>query len=267
LGDSTKLQQIFNNLTGNAIKFTDKGRVCCKAYSLPYNTPECYRVLFCVSDTGIGIDEKKIAHLFEAFTQEDEGYKRSFQGAGLGLSIVKQLIAKMKGNLSVISEKSIGTEFWFNIPFKVGSGQYKKFLSNSVDDLNNSLHHSLLVVEDDKVNRFALQSILEKSGFNITATSNGAEALKELAVNDYDLVLMDVQMPIMDGVEASKAIRSGRVGMKKSTIPIIALTAYALNGDKDTFFANGMDDYLSKPFNAGQLLSMVSKHLKKNSCA
>ena len=261
IGDQIRVQQIINNLVGNAVKFTESGSIRCEAYPLPHKTKDTQRILFSVSDTGIGIENDKLDQLFEPFTQADEGYKRAYQGAGLGLSIVRQLVSLMGGSIAVASEQGKGTEFHFCLTFKIDTNaSYNKRISKS-KKIQEPFPHSILIAEDDIVNRTALQAILQKAGYKITSVENGAETLEELAKNTFDLVLMDIQMPIMDGVEATKAIRSGHTGKDNSSIPIVALTAFAMSGDKEIFMDAGMNGYLAKPIDADEVYSIIHQLL------
>ena len=262
IGDQIRVQQILNNLVGNAVKFTESGSIRCEAYPLPHENKDTQRILFSVSDTGIGIEEDKLDQLFEPFTQADEGYKRAYQGAGLGLSIVRQLVKLMGGSVSVASEPGKGTEFHFCLPFKIDDSESVAIQHEASSPCHEPCPHSVLIAEDEKVNRTALQTILQKSGYKVTSVENGTEALEELRKNTFDIILMDIQMPIMDGVEATKAIRSGQAGEKNSSIPIVALTAFAMSGDKESFLNAGMNGYLAKPVEVDELNSVISELLK-----
>ncbi|GAB7022145.1 PAS domain S-box protein [Salidesulfovibrio brasiliensis] len=264
IGDQTRVQQILNNLIGNAVKFTESGSIRCEASPLPHKGKNIQRILFSVSDTGIGIDETKLDQLFEPFTQADEGYKRAYQGAGLGLSIVRQLVTLMGGSVAVVSELGKGTEFHFCLPFTIDEDESVATQKRASEFCHEPCPHSILVAEDEMVNRTALQTILKKAGYKVTSVENGAEALKELSKSPYDLVLMDIQMPIMDGVEAAEAIRSGKAGKRNSLIPIVALTAFAMSGDKESFLNAGMNGYLAKPVEVDELNLIVSEALKIN---
>lgn len=261
VGDKIRLQQILNNLVGNAAKFTESGSIRCQAYPLANQSGDMLRVLFCVSDTGIGIEEEKLDKLFEPFTQAEEGSRRGYQGAGLGLSIVRQLVALMGGSVAVASEPGKGTEFHFCLPFRQDTGGRPVTRAAPARAVIEPGGHSILIAEDEAVNRSALRHILRKAGYDVVSVQNGVEVLEELSANRYDLVLMDIQMPIMDGVEATRAIRSGRAGKEVASIPIVATTAYAMNGDRETFMEAGMDGYLAKPIEAAEVISMMAELL------
>ncbi|WP_158946614.1 response regulator [Pseudodesulfovibrio cashew] len=268
LGASVRLQQILNNLVGNAVKFTDTGTIAVSASPLKNSPPGQVRVLFSVSDTGIGIDENRIEELFEEFTQADEGFRRSYQGAGLGLSIVRQLVGLLGGNLCAMSEPGKGTAFHFSLPFTIGEALQPETEEAVAVPCEPSSSHAILLVEDESVNRLAIKSITERAGYRVVAVGNGKEALEELADHDYDLVLMDIQMPVMDGVEATRAIRDGATGEANRNIPIVALTAYAMAEDRDKFLKAGADEYLSKPVREENLVATVGTLLRKaDKCA
>jgi len=262
VGDAVRLQQIVNNLVGNAVKFTEQGDVRLEAYPLPGGEPGEFRVLFSVSDTGIGMEEDNIENLFEPFIQADRGYGRSYQGAGLGLAIVWRLATLMGGSVSVASTPGVGTTFHFCLTFGVREevGERKRPRVPIICPVDG--HCPILLVEDDAVNRLSVKKLLGKAGYRTDAVENGAEALQALIDNSYAMVLMDIQMPVMDGVEATRAIRSGEAGGHNARIPIVALTAYALSGDRENFFKAGVDDYLTKPVAVEQLMAVVGKWLQ-----
>ncbi len=257
-GDPVRLQQIINNLVGNAVKFTDAGNIRIEAHALPCTLPNTVRVLFSVIDTGIGISENNLEALFEPFTQLDQGYKRSYQGAGLGLSIVRQLVPLLGGELSVTSATDAGTSFYFSLPFKTHQESKPIPAQPSASLPHAADSHSILLVEDDTVNRIALESLLQKLHFRIRAVENGALALEELNSREYALVLMDMQMPVMDGSETTRAIRRGQAGARNRRIPIIAITAYAMPDDKGSVLASGVDRYLPKPVNIEELVNVIN---------
>ena len=247
VGDSSRLQQVLNNLVGNAIKFTQAGEVNVEAYLLPSPAPDKVRVLFSVADTGVGIDDVTLPNLFEPFTQADDSFTRKYQGAGLGLSICKKLVELMGGGVSVDSAKGVGTTVHFCVVFRTaaaGSGQADVKTAPGMDSIHEV---AVLVVEDDKVNAIVLSHLLKKAGHRIRNAENGRQALDILQSEIFDLIFMDIQMPVMDGLEATRRIRAGEVGMDKADIPIVALTAYAMSGDREKFLAAGMNDYLTKP--------------------
>ncbi len=261
LGDPMRLQQICNNLIGNAIKFTDKGSIRVETQLLSRTQEDTIRVLFSVSDTGIGMDEDDLQNLFEPFTQADQSYKRSYQGAGLGLTIVRQLINLLGGEISVSSTPGAGTFFYFSLPFTIDSNIQSVPSVRPAAPKPDPCQWSVLLVEDDTINRIALQKLLHKHNIRTQAVENGALALKELASNDYSLVVMDMQMPVMDGRSTTQAIRKGQAGQHNSRIPIVALTAYAMPDDQDKIMASGVDRYLSKPVQIEQLMGVINSLL------
>ncbi|MGE4506185.1 MAG: ATP-binding protein, partial [Desulfovibrionaceae bacterium] len=244
-GDSARLQQILSNLVGNALKFTDSGSVEVEAARLPYARPGMVRVLFTVSDTGIGIREQDLERLFESFTQAESNYRRRHQGAGLGLAIVKRLVDLMGGSMDLESKPGKGSTFHVSLPFAESQnaacrmpGRQKKAPAGAV---------RVLLAEDDAASQFTTLSLLDKLGYAADAVEDGERVLELLREKSFDLVLMDVQMPIMDGVEATRKIRAGEAGTGNAAIPIVALTAYAMSGDRERFLEAGMNAYLPKP--------------------
>lgn len=251
-GDMNRLRQVLINLIGNALKFTAQGSVTLNVTPIEEGA-DYWRVRFSVSDTGIGISKQAQEKLFEAFTQADSSTTRKFGGTGLGLSISKKLINLMQGELAVNSELGKGSTFFFTINLGKSSEilveQHHQTAQN--DDTNNHEKH-ILLVEDNKVNQLVASKLLQKFGYAYALAENGEEALKQLAEHSFDVILMDCQMPIMDGFEATRAIRL----MEEQSgqhIPIIGLTANALDGDKERCMACGMDDYSTKPIKIDEL--------------
>ncbi len=248
LGDQVRLQQILNNLVGNAVKFTRIGSIEISASLLPAATsPEECRVLFAITDTGIGIPEDKLDSLFEPFNQLDMGDTRAYQGAGLGLSIVKRFVILLGGSLCVTSEMGKGTTFFLSLPFcqvPVEEGVFPLQMDAMVVE-SNTLR--VLVAEDDDVNRYSLQRLLKKVSCEVTVVENGAQALQKLREENFDVVLMDIGMSVLDGLAAARAIRSGGASPEKADIPIVALTAYAMKEDRQKCIEAGMNEFLAKP--------------------
>jgi len=262
IGDEPRLLQILFNLVGNAIKFTEKGAVRVEVAPLPQAGKTSARVLFTVSDTGIGVTEDQLKDIFEPFVQAEGSYTRRFQGAGLGLSIVRRLVKMMGGELAIDSTLGEGTTIYLSLPFKLPSANQAR--TEQVAPVPLPLAEKLLrllLAEDDEENLHTGKCMLEKLGYSVTTSTNGQEALKLLAEQDFDLVLMDIQMPVMDGVEATKFIRGGQAGHDKANIPIIAMTAYAMTCDKEKFLAAGMDDYISKPVDMDELKTVIKRVL------
>ena len=263
IGDEVRFRQILFNLVGNAIKFTEKGRIRIDASLLPRSSDSSVRVLVTVSDTGIGISEEQIKDIFEPFVQAEGTYTRRFQGAGLGLSIVRRLVKLLDGDISIDSTIGEGTTFYLSLPFKLPETNQKPdaLVVNEVSSPGR-VARRLLLAEDDSISSLTCKRMLEKCGYSVTAARDGQEALQLLANEYFDLILMDVQMPVMDGVEATKAIRSSsRFGVKSRT-PIVAMTAYAMAGDKEKFLASGMDDYIAKPMDEEALVEVIERVLR-----
>ena len=258
-GDEVRIRQILFNLVGNAVKFTQAGHVRVEVAELAMLDPSQARLLFTVSDTGIGIPDELLKDIFEPFSQEEGTYTRRFQGAGLGLSIVRKLIGIMDGELCIDSLKGRGTTVTFTLPFK-------RPLSPHDDDARvRGVARSpgrplrVLLAEDDQVSVITCQRMLEKLGHEAVAASDGQEALQLLAQGDFDLVLMDVQMPVMDGVEATRAIRTQSRFGDKRRIPIVAMTAYAMTGDREKFLEAGMNGYIAKPVDKAALEEVITR--------
>ena len=276
-GDPLRIKQVLLNLAGNAVKFTNNGRVTIRT-SLVKNKGQHVTIKFEVADTGIGIPEEKINCLFKTFSQVSADVTKKFGGTGLGLAISKELVEKMGGQIGVESEIDQGTTFWVTIPFfkhnvEEQEGTSSRQLRNNTGALNSAsnLTHStlknisVLMVEDDEVNQKVNSLLLEKWGYLVDTVDNGEEALSQLQNKQYDIVLMDIQMPVLDGLQATKRIRRQRQNSINADIPIIAMTANALREDRELCLEAGMDDYIVKPFNLGELESKISRQLSKES--
>ncbi|WP_126380638.1 PAS domain S-box protein [Desulfovibrio ferrophilus] len=255
IGDEGRLRQILFNLVGNAVKFTESGRVDVYLQTLPYTRKdEGLRLLFSIEDTGIGIPEDQMLRIFEAFTQADGAYTRRFSGTGLGLGIVRKLISHMDGALSVESEVGQGTCMHFVLPFGRLQTPQKTEHPALIPEQMSRLR--ILLVEDEMVNQMAAQVFLSRHGHHVTCASNGRLALEQLDKTQYDCVLMDVQMPEMDGLTATRTIRQSNKPYKN--IPIIAMTAHAMNKDKNVFLAAGMNGYIAKPVDLRELEAVLA---------
>ncbi len=257
IGDEARLRQILTNILGNAVKYTEKGRIEFNIWLVSHRASHGMRLLFEVIDTGIGISDDMFGIVFDKFTQVDTSFTRRFQGAGLGLSIVKSLVTAMGGNISIASELGQGTELRVSIPFR----DNEELITEEFDALPLQVHDSLrvLVCEDDDVNNLTLREMLSKLGHQVDSASNGMGALELLRENTYHMILMDIQMPVLNGVDATKHIRTDLEFAEKASIPIIAITAYAMKTDKDRFLEAGMDDYLAKPIEFTELAAMVNR--------
>ena len=261
LGDAIRLQQILGNIVGNAIKFTSEGHIAVDAHLLPPEREHECRMRVTVADTGIGIASQAFDSMFAPFTQVNTSYCRQHQGAGLGLAIAKRLTTLMGGEIAVESEEGVGSRFSVSIPFGVADGAASSAAAapHPVRKSSGLMPLRVLVVEDDAVNRLTASQVVLRLGYEALAVVDGQKALEVLREQPFDLVLMDVQMPVMDGVEATQRIRNGEAGPRHTRIPIIAMTAYAMLGDKEKFLAAGMDEYLTKPMDIDVLRTMLAR--------
>ncbi|WBA42383.1 PAS domain S-box protein [Hymenobacter canadensis] len=259
IGDPYRITQVLLNLAGNSIKFTEKGHVVVSC-ELAGTVEHATIVDFCVRDTGIGIDPAYLQRLFENFSQEDSSVSRKFGGTGLGLSISRSLVHLMGGEIQIQSEKYQGTVSNFTLVLPTGSVSdlpRKELTLGSMFIREGMRGKRVLLVEDNEYNRLLAKSFLRQAHIEVIEAENGAIAVDLARRQAFDLVLMDVQMPIMNGYEATARLRK-ELGL---TIPIIALTANAIRGDNQACLTAGMDDYLSKPFHEDELLKMVHEWL------
>ncbi len=252
IGDPTRMTQIFNNLVSNAIKFTDEGIVEIEC-RLIQTTENSNKIDFRVIDTGIGIDADKVNNIFDSFSQGDESISRKYGGTGLGLTISKRLVYMFGGELKVNSKKSIGTTFYFTLDIPIGKEDDIKPTENISQNSARLDHINILLAEDHDINQYLATTLLEEWGANVDIAENGKEAVENFLKNEYDLILMDIQMPIVGGIEATRIIRK----QHQSDIPIIALTANAIKGDSERYLNAGMDGYISKPFEPAELLNQI----------
>lgn len=256
VGDSLRIKQVLANLLSNAIKFTHEGGVTLMVEQLTDsrgNTTLCWHV----TDTGIGMSPELQAVLFEAFTQADSSTSRVYGGSGLGMTISHRLATAMGGELDVSSELGQGSEFTFTVPVSTASTEQRAQYENqstSNEKVELPGPANILVVEDNLINQEVIKEQLTGLGMNITLANNGQEAVETVQQNNFDIVLMDVQMPVMDGYTATREIR--QLGIP---VPIIALTAAAMFEDKQKALASGMNDHLSKPFKEAEILAMITK--------
>lgn len=262
-GDPKHLQQIINNLVGNAIKFTDHGQVKVTVNQLVKEEERLW-VEIKISDTGMGIPKEAIPRLFDSFTQLDGSITRRFGGTGLGLSITRQLIELMGGSIEVKSTVGEGSEFSVTIPFLLTEAETisKSGLESGQLLKTNISNHKLLVAEDDDINRTVILSILKAKGYDLSVAKDGVEAVEQWKTVKPDVVLMDIQMPGIDGIEATRRIREGEKEFGTAYTPIIALTAHAIHGDRERFIASGMDDYVAKPIDMEKLFAAVNRVLE-----
>ncbi len=248
VGDEARIRQILFNLVGNAVKFTPAGSVSVEAWVRPLKGKTGWSHLYiCVSDTGIGIPDEKIDHVFQRFTQTDASYTRKYEGAGLGLAIVKRLMQVMGGDITVDSVLGQGTAIYLHLPMRLpGRDALQQGEGTSAPVAPGDKLH-ILVVEDEAISQMAIVTLLQRMGHLVTSANNGREAVERARETRYDCILMDIQMPELNGVEATEQIRQIAKPSDRAGVWIIALTAYALAGDKEKFLEAGLDDYVSKP--------------------
>lgn len=260
IGDEVRIRQILLNLVGNSVKFTDEGKITIHAQALPYQRKRgTVDVLFIVEDTGIGIPADKVAFVFESFTQVDGTYTRRYQGTGLGLGIVKSLVEYMNGSITVNSDAGEGTSMFVSLQLELPTQE--QIIDRPQPEVlqPQTTGLSILVVEDDRVNQIAISRMLQKMGHIATCVGDGQKALNTLKEKTFDCVFMDIQMPTMDGIEATKHIRADVDLTSISNIPIVALTAHAMPEDRDNFLKVGMNDYISKPVSFEQLTAALKR--------
>lgn len=256
IGDATRLTQILVNLIGNAIKFTHQGSINIEIYNKKQSENEVI-IGFKVSDTGIGIDKEKLNEVFERFNQGEDSTTRNYGGTGLGLSIVKSLILLQKGDIEVTSEQGKGTVFHFYIPYGISEEQLTILPTANTDYFKDKANAPLriLVVDDNAINQSLMKHLLLQWNISFDIVSNGSEAVEQLISETYDLILMDIQMPKMDGYAATRQIRE----VLKLDIPIIAMTAHALAGEREKCLSRGMNEYISKPIKEEELFKLISR--------
>ena len=260
--DSMRLSQILNNLMGNAIKFTEKGQITLSAEQEEISKTHV-KCLFKLEDTGIGIPTEKLPHIFQKFTQVDASTAKKYGGTGLGLSIVEEIVALLEGRVWVESTVGKGTTFFVACQFPISENALPADPEKSRPQKEYAFPNKhILVVEDNKVNQLVVMALLKKVGVKPNLVVNGFEAVEYVRHHDnIDLILMDCQMPEMDGFEATQRIKRLLKTDKKAAIPIIALTANATPADKEKCFASGMDDYLSKPIDSKALFEKLDHFL------
>ncbi len=257
IGDPTRLRQVLLNLLGNAIKFTDRGAVMLRVTRDP-TARSASALQFTISDTGIGIPREKLNAVFERFTQADSSTTRKYGGSGLGLTISKRLVELMGGRIWVTSEVDKGSEFSFALPFDIWSGANRPAAVPIGAGPETPLPAlRILLVEDSVDNRFITTAYLRDTPYVIEIAENGAVACEKFEAGDYDLVLMDRQMPVMDGLTATRAMRAWEQARRRTPTPIIALTASALKGDQEQCMAAGCTAYLTKPIKQDVLLQAM----------
>lgn len=262
VGDSKRFSQILNNILSNAIKFTKEGKISLKI-SIENENERNIKLLFRVKDTGIGISSSIKNKLFQEFTQEYSGRTREYGGTGLGLAISKNLVELHGGEIGMESEVGKGSEFWFTILFQ-RSNQIELNLNNETEAENDTRpkNYKILLAEDNLMSQKIVKGVISKMGYGIDIANNGLEAVDMYKSNDYDIILMDIQMPVMDGITATKEIRNyERENNFEKRIKIIAFTANFLKEDLDLYRETEMDDFISKPFKSKDLNQIIEKHL------
>jgi PAS domain S-box-containing protein len=259
MGDSVRIRQVLTNLLGNALKFTEKGFVMLSVQLLEENEKDA-KLKFEVVDSGIGIPKERAGTLFDKFTQADSSTTRKFGGTGLGLAISKDLVEKMGGKLELDSRIGEGTTFFFDLTFEK-TDEAPDSKDAKIVSISWNKAPELLLVEDNPINQKVAMKNLEDAGCKVSLANDGVEALEMLAGNTFDLIFMDVQMPRMDGLEATRKIREAEKGEEEHKT-IVALTAHALKEEIDKCFDAGMDDYLPKPIRETELKPLLAKYLK-----
>ncbi|MGB5454863.1 MAG: ATP-binding protein [Gammaproteobacteria bacterium] len=271
VGDEQRLRQVLINLIGNAVKFTEKGNVIVRlTKTAEYKTG--IQLKFEISDTGIGITPEALPFIFNDFTQQDDSTTRKFGGTGLGLAITKQLVNMMGGEIHVDSTPNVGSSFWITLQFETQLTEQHQPVrrpdtvseANGVPDEEVMLNARILLAEDNAINQDVASAMLESVGCKVVVVDDGQQVLQALKNSQFDLVLMDCQMPVMDGFKATRQLRQQQA--KYSGIPVIALTADIQQGIVQQCQQAGMDDYLSKPFTQDSLVAIVMKWLPKQAC-
>lgn len=263
IGDEMRIRQILFNLVGNALKFSTNRGIRAGIHGLrPINETRT-RLLFYVEDSGTGIPDDKLSSVCEPFTQAEGSYTRSQQGAGLGLSIAKCLVDLMHGSMTLESEAGVGTTVYVMLPMDLPAESADEIPApkNVSDETPNQ--YRILLADDDKFSQFSTQRLLENAGYRVTSVDNGSQAIEALRDEDFDCVLMDVQMPNLDGVTATRQIRADSSGKINRNIPIVAITAYAMAGDREIFLEAGMTGYISKPASLEQIKHAIDQAMSQ----
>ncbi|MEI7896040.1 MAG: ATP-binding protein [bacterium] len=259
IGDSQRLRQILINLTNNAIKFTEKGKIDVLITRIGQSDNKA-TLRFEVTDTGIGIPEEALGSLFRVFSRLKQNRSRLIAGTGLGLSICKKLTDLMGGTIGVESTPGKGSMFWFSLPFTLSNLQKNQPQQDMPIKEAGFSKKSVLVAEDNPINQRIVNFQLKKMGFEVDVADDGQQAFEKYHGKNYDLIILDIQMPIMDGYQVAEAIRNEEKGTSRHS-PIIALTANAMKGDRELYLDAGMDEYVSKPFTYETLQEAINKLL------
>jgi len=282
-GDPKLLRQIILNLMGNSIKFTPKGNITLYVtlsdkYKASKKDNKIY-LEFCVEDTGIGIPEEKLESIFDSFTQADNSIYKKYGGTGLGLSITKKFILAMGGNIFAVNREGKGSKFIFILPFELGNPNNIKTNAYNMQaastktslsrlklilaDKNKTQQIKILLVEDNETNKKVANHYLGRKGYFLDNASNGKEAIDILSKKDFDIVLMDIEMPVMDGFEAALNIRNGKAGEKNKNMPIIGMTAHIGKYYQKRCSEVGMNTHASKPIRFQDLENIIAETLRK----
>lgn len=266
-GDGQRIQQVLNCLLSNAIKFTSEGSVRVKIASMDMEGENKVKIRMAVADTGIGISEANMSKLFIRFSQVDSSDTRRYGGSGLGLVITKQIVELMGGNIQVQSKEDIGSTFIVEVPMKVVKAsddiitEMEKEEEPAVFSINAHSKARILVAEDEPVNQQVIGKLLGMAGFSYDIAENGQKAVELFKQKIYDAALFDVQMPVMDGIAATQEIREIEQKEKRKRLPIIAVTARAMFGDKERILENKLDDYIAKPYNLNDVVETLNKYI------
>ncbi len=263
-GDPGRIRQVLTNLLSNAIKFTQEGAIFLNV-TIEHQAPDVTTFRFSVQDTGIGIPQQLMNRMFQPFSQADASTTRNFGGSGLGLSICKKLVNLMNGEIGLSSEVGVGSLFWFTLPLRHSSVRIEKSKSERSDSTPPKTKYPgarILVAEDNFVNQKIALALLTKLGFKPLTVGNGNEVLSALHEFEFDLILMDCQMPDLDGYQTTRRIRQSHSKIP-SDIPIIAMTANAMKGDREKCLQAGMNDYATKPITANELAEVIERWLDR----
>lgn len=260
IGDELRLNQILINIMNNAVKYTGEGRIILKINKVSQRNEKII-LKFTVSDTGIGIKEEFKRDIFNKFVQQDSSYTKKYSGTGLGLTIAKELIKQMNGEIWFESEEAVGSTFYFTLEFVVSPIKDCEITCDKIiPETILNINKTILVVEDNNINMRIVTEMIKKLGYGFKSASNGKEALKLLKEYCPDLIFMDIQMPELNGFETTKIIRENEINTGKHIV-IVAMTAYAMSGDRELCIDSGMDDYISKPFDINKLKYVINNYL------
>jgi len=264
--DPTRLRQVMINLISNALKFTSRGGVVVKVEAEDNQRDDGQKAIelkITVNDTGIGIPEDRLDNIFDSFTQSDDSISRKYGGTGLGLAICWQLVSRMQGNIEAESEEGKGSTFSFHVPVGVVPFDEVPAQEDEKKRLPSGETFAILMAEDNEINQKLNVTVLQKLGHSVTVAKNGLVVLEEMRNHDFDLILMDIEMPYMDGIEATRRIRDGEVGEEKKNIPVIAITAHVQDEIKKQCFDAGMNDYVGKPIKIEVLGNRIEALMQK----